>query len=294
MRRMIMCGLASVFILSSSFVNVGWSETEESNLDGEETEVVHELGSMILIPAGEFIMGDNDGRRNERPEHQVWLDDYLIDRFEVTMSEYQKFLDENLKIEPPPLWDDGMAFGDAADRPAVGITWEAANKYCQWVGKRLPTEAEWEKAARGTDGRRFPWGHMQPFVDIARYNHGITGWVSYPITLASVRSGVKGMSIRHGLKTGGKSPYGLYHMSGNAAEWVADWYDRYYYEDSPEKNPKGPEEGDRKVLRGGSWEDEPRRIRVTARAKAEVEFSDLTIGFRCAKDEGGNQTATKE
>ena len=294
MKRIGLLALAGFFMLSSSFVTVVWSETEDAKPDEGESEVVHELGSMIKVPAGEFIMGDNDGRRNERPEHQVWLDDYLIDRFEVTMSGYQKFLDENLKIEPPPLWDDGMAFGDAADRPAVGVTWEAANKYCLWVGKRLPTEAEWEKAARGTDGRRFPWGHMQPFVDIARYNHGITGWVSYPLTLASVRSGVKGMSIRHGLKTGGKSPYGLYHMSGNAAEWVADWYDRYYYEDSPEKNPQGPETGTHKVLRGGSWEDEPRNIQVTSRAKAEVEFSDLTIGFRCAKDASDKQTASKE
>ena len=261
---------------------------------GGKSEDSPPIGSMILIPEGKFLMGDHDGQRNERPEHEVYLDAYYIDRYEVTMTEFQKYLDENLKIEPPPLWDDGMAFGDAADRPAVGVTWESANLYCQWIGKRLPTEAEWEKAARGTDGRRYPWGHMQPFVDIARYNHGITGWVSYPITLAPVTSGVVGMSVRHGLKTGGKSPYGLYHMSGNAAEWVADWYDRYYYEDSPEKNPTGPESGDRKVLRGGSWEDEPRRIRVTSRAKAEPTFSDLTIGFRCAKDAQDTAQDTKK
>ncbi len=284
MKFFMMFVFTSFCLLSNSFLTFVWSEVSDTEQTENQAEEAHELGSMILIPAGEFLMGENDGQRNERPEHTVWLDDYLINRFEVTMTEYQKFLDEHLKFEPPPLWDDGVAFTEGAELPAVGVTWEAANKYCLWVGQRLPTEAEWEKAARGTDGRRFPWGHMQPFVDIARYNHGITGWVSYPLTLASVRSGVKGMSIRHGLKTGGKSPYGLYHMSGNAAEWVADWYDRYYYEDSPVKNPKGPEAGDRKVLRGGSWEDEPRRIRVTARAKAEVEFSDLTIGFRCAKD----------
>ena len=284
MKFIMMFVFTSFCLLSNLFLTLVWSEVSDTEQTENQAEEVHELGSMILIPAGDFMMGDNDGQRNERPEHTVWLDDYFINRFEVTMSEYQKFLDEHLKLEPPPLWDDGVALTEGVDLPAVGVTWEAANKYCLWVGQRLPTEAEWEKAARGTDGRRFPWGHMQPFVDIARYNQGITGWVSYPLTLASVRSGVKGMSIRHGLKTGGKSPYGLYHMSGNAAEWVADWYERYYYEDSPEKNPKGPETGDRKVLRGGSWEDEPRRIRVTARAKAEVEFTDLTIGFRCAKD----------
>jgi len=276
--------LATVLLGCLLPIGAWGAEGQNSDQNQAESESTPQSGSMIEISEGEFTMGNNDGLRNERPEHQVWLDSYAIGRFEVTMEEYQNFLDENYSVEPPPLWDDGAALEEASDRPAVGVTWHAANQYCEWVGKRLPTEAEWEKAARGTDGRRFPWGHMQPFVDIARYNQGITGWVSYTLTLAPVTSGVTGMSIRHGLKTGGKSPYGLYHMAGNAAEWVADWYDRHYYEESPDKNPKGPKTGDRKVLRGGSWEDEPRRIRVTARAIAEPEFSDLTIGFRCAKD----------
>ncbi|MGB5055569.1 MAG: SUMF1/EgtB/PvdO family nonheme iron enzyme, partial [Nitrospirales bacterium] len=114
-------------------------------------------GSMVLIPEGEFLMGDNDGPRNERPEHTVWLDAYSIDRYEVTMAEYQKLLDTDYSIEPPPLWDDSVASGELGIRPAVGISWNDANRYCQWVEKRLPTEAEWEKAARGTDGRRYPW-----------------------------------------------------------------------------------------------------------------------------------------
>ena len=284
MKPVILHAFGILVIIGLFVVPVFAEEGKNSDQNQEESPDALPPGSMILIPEGEFLMGNNDGPKNERPEHKIWLDAYYIDRFEVTMEEYQKLLDENYSIEPPPLWDDGAALSEASDRPAVGVIWPAAEKYCASVGKRLPTEAEWEKAARGTDGRRYPWGHMQPFVDIARYNQGVTGWVSYTLTLAPVTSGVTGMSIRHGLKTGGKSPYGLYHMSGNAAEWVADWYDRYYYEDSPEKNPKGPEKGDRKVLRGGSWEDEPRNIRVTSRATAEPEFSDLTIGFRCAKD----------
>jgi len=148
---------------------------------------------MIKIPEGEFLMGANDGPRNERPEHTVYLDAYYIDQFEVTMERYQVFLDETYH-DLPPLWNDGAAVEEAKDRPAVGMAWASAKVYCEWAGKRLPTEAEWEKAARGTDGRRYPWGHMQPFVDIARYNLGTTGWVSYDTTLASVTSGTSGIT----------------------------------------------------------------------------------------------------
>lgn len=268
------CILATGFVLSGS---MSWAQD-----DGQEAAQHPPFGSMALIPEGEFLMGDNEGHRNERPEHMVWLPDYYMDYYEVTMQEYQKFL-EKTDRDPPPLWDDAAAY-EVGDRPAVGMTWFDALAYCQWAGKRLPTEAEWEKAARGTDGRRYPWGHMQPFVDIANYNKGTTGWVSYAITLAPVTSGTTGMSIRHGLKTGGKSPYGMYHMAGNAAEWVADWYDPHYYEISPKRNPKGPETGEKKVIRGGSWEDPPEGLRVTRRTSATPDFHDLTIGFRCAKD----------
>ncbi len=242
---------------------------------------------MLLIPEGCFKMGtDNVGTEqfqgfpNESPEHTVCLKPYYIDQFEVTIALYAKFLEET-KYDPPSLWDD-EAVATAGDRPVVGVTWTAAEAYCKWAGKRLPTEAEWEKAARGTDGRRYPWGHMQPFVDIANYNRG--QWVSYPITLAPVKSGIAGMSVRHGTKQGGRSPYGLYHMAGNAAEWVADWYERDYYSKSPKDNPTGPASGDRKVFRGGSWNDPPRNLRVTARFVAEPSYEDQTIGFRCAMD----------
>ena len=237
----------------------------------------------VVILEGAFIMGTYEGLGNERPEHKVYVNSYAIDQFEVTMSLYDKFLEATGR-RPPPLWDKG-AVGSVGDRPAVGVTWGDADAYCQWAGKRLPTEAEWEKAARGTDGRRYPWGHMQPFVDIANYNRG--AWVSYSITLVQVKSGVKGMSVRHGLKEGGKSPYGLYHMAGNAAEWVSDWYDREYYQTSPERNPAGPESGEKRVIRGGSWTDLPSGIRSTIRVAASPDYRDLTVGFRCAMDVPG-------
>jgi formylglycine-generating enzyme required for sulfatase activity len=129
---------------------------------------------MILIPAGPFTMGSNDGLPNERPEHLVDLDAYSIDQYEVTLALYRKFLDAG-KHDSPPTWDDEAAT-TVGDRPAIGMKWADAEAYCKWAGKRLPTEAEWEKAARGTDARRYPWGSMQPFVDIANYNRGL--WVS--------------------------------------------------------------------------------------------------------------------
>lgn len=233
---------------------------------------------MILIPAGPFTMGSNEGLPNERPEHLVELDAYSIDQYEVTLALYRKFLDAG-KHDSPPTWDDEAAT-TVGDRPAIGMKWADAEAYCKWAGKRLPTEAEWEKAARGTDARRYPWGSMQPFVDIANYNRGL--WVSEAVTLAAVTSGLEGMSVRHGLKEGGRSPYGLNHMAGNAAEWVADWYDRDYYQNSPKKNPPGPAQGEKRVLRGGSWADLPLALRVSARISAEPEFEDRTIGFRCA------------
>lgn len=235
---------------------------------------------MVLIPAGPFLMGSNEGLPNERPEHTVALKAYYIDQFEITAGRYQKFI-ESAQRNIPPTWDDEAAQA-MGDLPAVGMSWSDAAAYCKWAGRRLPTEAEWEKAARGTDGRRYPWGHMQPFVDIANYNRGI--WVSEAITLVPVNSGLEGMSVRHGLKEGGKSPYGLFHMAGNAAEWVADWYDREYYQKTPDANPPGPTSGDKRVIRGGSWADLPTALRVTSRFSAEPDYEDRTIGFRCAMD----------
>lgn len=197
---------------------LGATEPQPSNVGQAVSSVevgrVLDGAPMVLIPAGFFTMGTDDGLPNERPSHTVMLDAYSIDQYEVTLSLYRKFLEEG-KHESPPTWDDEAAT-TVGDRPAIGMRWESAATYCRWAGKRLPTEAEWEKAARGTDGRRYPWGEMQPFVDIANYNRGM--WVSEAVTLVTVTSGLDGMSVRHGLKEGGKSPYGVFHMAGNAAE----------------------------------------------------------------------------
>jgi formylglycine-generating enzyme len=281
----------AIVVLSAVFF-LGAGEPAAKPDGAQPDSVVGKDGApMLLVPEGPFTMGSDDvgagwhqGNPNEHPQHTVTLKSYYIDQFEVTIARYAKFL-EATKHGVPPSWDED-AVTSAGDRPVVGVDWKDANAYCVWVGERLPTEAEWEKAARGTDKRRFPWGDMQPFVDIANYNRGL--WVSYPITLAPVTSGAEGMSIRHGLKDGGKSPYGLYHMAGNAAEWVADWYDREYYAKAPKENPTGPAEGEKKVLRGGSWGDPPRSIRVTARFSADPEFRDTSIGFRCAMDAPAN------
>lgn len=233
---------------------------------------------MVLIPAGPFSMGSNDGLPNEQPERQVTLDAFYIDRQEITIARYAQFL-EATQRKAPSTWDED-AVAAAGDRPVVGVNWFDAEAYCKWSGARLPTEAEWEKAAKGTAARRFPWGDMQPFVDIANYNRGI--WVSETVTLSPVTGGVEGMSVRHGLKEGGRSPYGLFHMAGNAAEWVADRYDREYYAKAPATNPPGPTDGEKRVIRGGSWADLPTALRVSARVSAEPEFRDRTVGFRCA------------
>lgn len=280
--RNVKVGIATA-TLSALLLGASPPETSKNSAASSvETIKGRDGATMALIAAGTFTMGSNDGLPNERPEHKVMLDAYYIDQYEVTLALYRKFL-ESGKRESPPTWDDEAAT-TVGDRPAIGMRWQDADAYCKWAGKRLPTEAEWEKAARGTDGRRYPWGHMQPFVDIANYNRGV--WVSEAITLVAVTAGLEGMSVRHGLKEGGKSPYGLAHMAGNASEWVADWYDREYYQKSPEKNPTGPPQGDKRVLRGGSWADLPAALRVTARFSAEPEFEDRTVGFRCAMTAG--------
>ena len=233
-----------------------------------------DLTPMVPIPAGEFIMGSTprDGPPDEQPQKRIYLDAFQIDKYETTVGRYAKYLVAT-RARPPRFWDQANPESDG-EFPVVGVDWDEANAYCQWAGKRLPTEAEWEKAARGTDGRKHPWGNEGPTPQYANLGRG--GTFGYSKSLEKV-----------GSLDAGKSPFGVFDMIGNVWEWVADWYDRNAYKTMPEKNPKGPskdgEKGAQRVIRGGSWERVPLVARVAARHRAAPSTQNGYLGFRCAK-----------
>jgi formylglycine-generating enzyme required for sulfatase activity len=254
----------------------------------QQQEITGKDGApMVLVPAGEFTMGSNDGSDDEKPVHQVSLDAYYLDKYEVTVGQYAKFL-KATGFNGPPMWTT-MDQPSHQTRPIVNVDWSDASNYCEWAGKRLPTEAEWEKAARGTDGRIYPWGNEPP--NTLRANYGKEKWNNHT-TLLPV-----------GQLKDGKSPYGIYDLAGNVWEWVSDWYDPDYYATSPAQNPKGPENGKYRVLRGGSWDLAPDHLRSTRRdfniplapTYESPAYRNFTSGFRCAKnpvlaDPGGLMT----
>lgn len=233
---------------------------------------------MVLVPAGEFIMGSNEGNADEKPAHQVYLDAYYIDKHEVTIGQYGEFLDVN-SFDPPPLWTT-MAQPSYENRPVVNVDWKDASNYCKWAGKRLPTEAEWEKAARGTDGRIYPWGNDPPSPARANFGKDRDKWNNHEAL------------VPVGQMKEGKSPYGVYDLAGNVWEWVNDWYDPDYYAASPSRNPQGPISGKFKVIRGGSWDLAPERLRSAQRDLNVPTTTDydspayrnFNSGFRCAKN----------
>lgn len=229
---------------------------------------------MALIPTGEFVMGAETP--GEDPSHHVFLEAYYMDRFEVTNARYLKFVEGAHHRTPQhyvdplyDLWVGGKMPPAVADRPVVNVDWYDAAAYCRWAGMRLPTEAEWEKAARGTDGRIYPWGNEPPTAFRLNFEQKWAG----PDTLRPV-----------GSFGTGSSPYGVQDLAGNVAEWVSDWYDAGYYRVAPERDPRGPAAGSAKVLRGGSWTNHADTVRATARHADDPEARNSDIGFRCAQD----------
>jgi formylglycine-generating enzyme len=240
-------------------------------------------GEMILIPCGDFLMGSapGEGNSDEYPRHSVYIDNFYIDKYKVTNENYLVFLN-NQQISDVGEWiniEDIRCLIEKTGNfytvrkgygnyPVIGITWYGADAYARWAGKRLPTEAEWEKAARGTDCRIFPWGMKW---DSSKCANSCPGGV--------------GMLMPSGSFPGGASPYGVMDMAGNAWEWCSDWYDRNYYARSPYNNPAGPSKGSYKVIRGGSWfYSTPSIFRCSGRTGKDVKCRLINIGFRCVKD----------
>ncbi len=256
--------------------------------------IIDEHGTeMVLVPAGEFIMGSDEGFSDELPIHTVYLDAFYIDLLEVTNRNYRACVDAGA-CEPPArfdccnkqiaesIWPWYYGNPEYDDYPVIWLNWYHALDYCTWRGARLPTEAEWEKAARGTDGRRYPWGNEDPTPDLLnflwpdgtfdarpRYTTAPVG--SYPL---------------------GASPYGVLDMAGNVYEWVQDVYAPDYYTRSPYANPPGPEEneGRWRIARGGSFWNMAFRNRSANRngdARLPADTAEFDAGARCAKDVPG-------
>ena len=217
-------------------------------------------GEMVRVPEGEFTMGSDSGDSDEKPAHRVYLDEFHIDKYEVTNEQY------NQCISAGPCSPNKKYNGFTDPRqPVVGVDWNQASTYCSWAGKRLPTEAEWEKAARGKDGRTYPWGEG---IDCTKANYYKCGHKkTKPV----------------GSYPSGASPYGAMDMAGNVWEWTADWYDKKYYRNSPNRNPKGPSSGTYRVVRGGGWILNPRVVRPSDRLWSAPSNRIDYYGFRCAR-----------
>ena len=242
---------------------------------------------MVRIPAGTFLMGsdrkvDRNAYPAEFPQRKVYLDAYEIDKYEVTTVQFLKFV---LASNRDPLIDwqyDGGNFQETmANHPVMHVSWFDADAYCKWAGKRLPTSAEWEKAARGEDGRIFPWGN-EP-AGLSRANFGRTG-LSGPVRDRPERLLLYPPIISVDKYENGASPYGVFQMAGNVAEWTADWYDPNYYKKAPDRNPKGPEKGTQRAFRGGGWIDSTPTVRPAQRNGTEPNTKMNWLGFRCARD----------
>ncbi len=291
--RLICAGLLTTSSLLVSFeiptlVEAGSPPSPELASHVEQIGRLAQSSPTIAIPAGPFLLGskrvDNDpyGSRTqfddtELPQHRVWLDAYEMDRDEVSLGEYLSFLKKQKRSPSNELqkllWHliDVHAVSDKmlTRLPALYATWAEANELCAAKGGRLPTEAEWEKAARGPEGIPYPWGDANPNSSLAMFGQHHVHEI--PI-LAAVDSHEEG-----------QSPYGLRHMAGNVAEWVQDWFGFDYYAYMPERNPPGPTTGRYKSVRGGSWKSKRIMLRTATRGGALPDQRAATIGFRCAR-----------
>ena len=231
---------------------------------GSCTEVA-DPSEMVSVPAGDFPMGcnaavDKDCADDEKPQHTVTLSAFEIDRTEVTQAQYTACV---LAGSCEPAACDWSC--DKTTYPASCVTWSQANSYCAWAQKRLPTEAEWEKAARGADGNKYPWGNGEPTCDLAN--------------IAGCNDG----AVAVGSLSAGASPYGALDMAGNMVEFVADWYDEKYYADSPAADPTGPATGKRYGGRGGGYKSDADFVRTSKRDWYDSTDNAPSLGFRCAR-----------
>jgi formylglycine-generating enzyme required for sulfatase activity len=276
--------IARQIVATESDPNFGLEEflsslSAENHLSSSEQQTfinAKDRAVMILIPAGEFLMGsaDGEGYRNENPARKVYLDSYYIDKFEVTNLQYREFMTAT-DYKPPRDWSDYDT--SRLNHPVVGVSWYDAVAYAEWADKRLPTEAEWEKAARGTDGRKYPWGNVPPDTG-GRYR------ANYKVGKYGAADGYSNTSPVASFPLGA-SPYGVMDMAGNVWEWCADWYDTGYYRKAPTKNPPGPASGKHRILRGGAWlNDDTFYLRCAVRGWHQPALTFNYVGFRCVKD----------
>jgi formylglycine-generating enzyme required for sulfatase activity len=275
-------------LMGASFVHTATAATNDAHSPVEDIAALANSALMLTVAEGPFIMGtartshepfsfDLQYDDTEQPQRRVWLHQYEIDRDEVSLGEYLLWLRQrqrHLPEEVRKLIDHvttihAMPPETLARWPALYVTWSEASDFCRTRDKRLPTEAEWEKAARGDSGNLFPWGQRPPTPALAMFGQYHVHEI--PI-VAPVDSGEEG-----------RSPYGLHHMAGNAAEWVEDWFGIDYYATMPDRNPHGPANGRYKVVRGGSWKSAPALLRTATRSGALPDQRAATIGFRCAR-----------
>ena len=221
---------------------------------------------MILIPEGVFTRGSDGGGFDEKPEQEIYLDAFYVDKYEVTVKAYNDYRRIADYVKPYfPFLQGNAKMLEEPTFAVVGVSWYDSVNYCKWAGKRLLTEAEWEKAARGTHGLKFPWGNK-----ILEKRANLAGKADGFEFVAPVGSFPMGRSV-----------YGVYDMSGNVSEWVLDIYDQFYYQLAPMMNPTGPEKGKNRVFRGGSWDSRSPDLRTSKRFAATEGRKDAVLGFRC-------------